>query len=158
MTTTSPARPAWTATAGRVAVPFTLAALCGRVIGKPARKSAPTAGRAAAPAPPAARRAPLNDAARAAAHRAGFDAGRAAERLRLAAILTSPAARWHPDTARSLKFETAIPAARAVELLRALPAPALHPGARRGQGIAVVMPAQAVAARWDHVMRAAGKT
>ena len=54
MTTTSPARPAWTAIAGRVAVPFTLAALCGRVIGKPARKSAPTAGRAAAPAPPAA--------------------------------------------------------------------------------------------------------
>ena len=90
-TRTTPARPALTATAGRVAVPFTFAALLGRVISKPA--------------PPTARRAPptsaATQAARTTAHRAGFDAGRAAERLRLASIPTVPAARWHPDLARA---------------------------------------------------------
>ena len=48
---------------------------------------------------------------------AGFDAGRAAERLRLVVILTSPEARRHPDTARSLAFDTLTPAARALEVL-----------------------------------------
>ena len=149
MTTVKPSRRIWTATAGRVAPLFTFAALCGRVIGKPARMSAPTADRAAAPA--------LTEAARTAAHRAGFDAGRVAERLRLAAILTAPAARWHPEVARALAFATETPAPRAMALLATLPPPALHPGARRMQSVAAVVPAQAVADRWDKVMRAAAK-
>ena len=144
MTTVTPPRPA---TAGRVAPWFTFAALCGRVIGKPA--------------PPTARRSPQTAAAtlaaRTAAHRAGFDAGRVAERLRLAAILTAPAARWHPEVARAVAFETLTPAARAVALLATLPPPALHPGARRVQNVATAVPAQAVADRWDKVMRAAAK-
>lgn len=147
MTTVKPSRHVWTATAGRVATLFTFAALCGRVIGKPA--------------PPTARRSPQTAAAtlaaRTAAGRAGFDAGRVAERLRLAAILMSPAARWHPDVARALAFATETPPPRAVALLATLPPPALHPGARRVQSVAAAAPAQAVADRWDKVMRAAAK-
>ena len=52
-----------TATAGRVAPLFTFAALCGRVIGKPARKSAPPTARR--PPPTAA----ATQAARTTAHR-----------------------------------------------------------------------------------------
>ena len=87
---------------------------------------------------------------------AGFDAGRAAERLRLVEILTSPEARRHPDTARSRAFDTLTPAAPALELLRTLQPPANHPGVHRGRNVASTAPVEAAAARWDHVMRAAG--
>ena len=88
---------------------------------------------------------------------AGFDAGRAAERLRLVEILTSPEARRHPDTARSLAFDTLTPAAPALELLRTLQPPANHPGVHRGRNVASTAPVEAAAARWDHVMCAAGE-
>ena len=88
---------------------------------------------------------------------AGFDAGRAAERLRLVEILTSPEARRHPDTARSLAFDTLTPAVRALEVLCRLPPPVNYPGVHRGRNVASTAPALAAAARWDHVMRAAGR-
>ena len=122
------------------------------MIGKPPRKSAPPTARR--PPPTAA----ASNPARWAAMPARFGAGQAAELLRLAANLTAPAARWHPDAARALAFNTPIPAGRAVALLCMLPPAALHPGARHAQNVAAAKPAEAVADRWNHLMRAEGLT
>lgn len=134
--------------AARTAPSFTLAHLWGRK-GNPSTI-------AAAYRPASRPTAAETQTAWAAAHLAGLAAGRAEERARLAAIFVTRAALQNMEIACTLAFSGNSPADAVLSILCTLPPPP-RPAAAYRRPISALMSAQAAAARWDHVMRAAGR-